>query len=137
MPVLTRPLERPRYIAVDVEIKSARNLAQLITALKARRTIYVDDLGKFRGRYWIRLGMYFKGAEPAVAIRRYLELFRTLPSSARRLLRHCAIEFDIGIESSAEHVPRQSGEWILPTRLITAVAKAGGHLRITVYPPEK
>jgi hypothetical protein len=131
-----RSIERPQYLTVDVDIKSTRSLSILIAALKAKRSVYVDDLGNFRGRNWIHVGIYAGGTEPAIAIRRYLDLFRRLPAPARRLLKHCTVEFDIGIESSSEHAPRKSGEWILPPRLINAVARAGGHIRITVYPPD-
>ena len=127
--------QNPEFIAVDVDIKSAEDLAPLVSALERKvHVTYVTRLGR---RHWFHLMLIGSPRTPSVAIRQYAKIFDRLPQRAKRLLRHAAKEFDIGfkggLDPTAENLALALNEWVLSAKDIETVARLGASVRVKIY----
>ena len=133
------PLREAKYVAVDLDVRSRRSLAALLTAWPNAQT---PGLAKQRAPRWLVLsGLTAPKARyrtPDTADFRVNELVRVvenLSTPARRSWNEATHRtFDIGIEGP---LGACRGTGIpLRQRTIEAVARVGGRIVITVYPPE-
>jgi hypothetical protein len=132
-------LRKAKYLAVDVEVRSRRSLASLLTVWPNAQT---PGRVKQRAPLWLVLsGLTAPKARYRArdtADFRVHDLVRTieaLPKPARRCWDQATHRtFDIGIEGPAR--PGRGVGIPVSQRTIEAVARVGGRIVITVYPPE-
>jgi hypothetical protein len=145
-------IEGPRFITVDLEVWSKRNLAPLGSALQSRSLVLY--VGRMRRKFFANFEAH--GNSPEDTIWRLLELVKPLKGTARKLWQAAEKRvFNIGFESgnSVELLherPPGSGCWwphgrvrlkTLETSLgadvVRAVADVRGTLTTTIYPPRR
>jgi hypothetical protein len=153
----SRRLSGPHFINVDLEVWSREDLATFAAAVAPRS--FVLHVGKVRRKFFASIEA--KSARPLTspeqAISALLKLVESLPPRAGRLWRHAESRvFNVGYESG-EFVsllyerPVGSGRWYargpdrtagpcetsLSPELLRAVAKVGGTIATTIYPPRR
>jgi hypothetical protein len=136
----TAPLGKAKYLAIDVDVRSRRSLGSLLAVWPNAQTpgrvsqraplgLVLSGLTAPGARYLARDTADFR-------VKELVRVIETLPKPARRCWDEATHRtFDIGIEAPAG---RGRGTGVpLSQRTIDGVARVGGRIVITVYPPEQ
>jgi hypothetical protein len=152
-----RDLSGPHFINVDLEVWSREDLAPFAKAVESRSVVL--HVGRVRRKFLASIESNSARAltSPERTIWALLKVVAALPSPARRLWRHADSRvFNVGYEggefvSLLYERPLGSGRWYskrsgttastcetsLSPELLQAVAKVGGTIATTVYPPRR
>lgn len=152
-----RDLRGPHFINVDLEVWSREDLAPFAEAVESRSVVL--HVGRFRRKFLARIEAKSARAltSPERTIWALLEVVEALPPAARRLWKHAESRvFNVGYEggefvSLLYERPLGSGRWYskrsgtttdacetsLSPELLQAVAKVGGTVATTIYPPRR
>jgi len=153
---LARGLGGPRFINVDLEVWSRTDLADLNDAIQEQA--FVLYAGKARRKYLVSFeARLVRPSSPEKAIWALLTIVDSLPPAARRAWKSAQSRvFNIGYDGGEfitvlRERPVGSGQWravdperaasacetSLSPKLLTAVAKFGGTIATTIYPPTR
>ena len=134
----SEPVREAKYLAVDLDVRSRRSLAPLLAAWPDAQT--PGCLNRRAPRWLVLSGLTAPKARSKArdtADFRLSELVRAienLPRVARRCWNEASHRtFDIGIEGPPG--PCRGTGIPVSQRVIEAVARVGGRIVITVYPP--
>ena len=149
-------LNGPHYINVDLEVWSREDLAPFFKAAESRSFILYT--GKVRRKFLVRIEMNSRtrsSGSPERTIWSLLKMVKALPREARQLWKRAESRvFSVGYESG-EFItllyerPPGSGLWFsrksgpvpcetsFSPKLLSAVAKVGGTISTTIYPPRR
>jgi hypothetical protein len=127
-------LDLSKFITVDLEILSKRDLKPLVDALAG--DVSVSYLGKeynLNKAYFGWVGPRFKSPDDGVL--RYCKLIRKLDVKARELWNSAkSRSFDVGFQSPA----RETYYWsAIGTKAVRAAAELSAQIAITIYGPMK
>jgi hypothetical protein len=151
-----RPLRGPDFINVDLEVWSRTDLAAFGEAVQA--IAFVLHVGKIRRRFHVSLEASLpRDSSPEETIWALLKIVGVLPPAARRAWKAAESRvFNVGYEGGElmtllRERPVGSGRWYavnpkqatkpyetsFSPKLLDAVAKVGGTIATTIYPPAR
>ena len=152
-----RSLAGPHFINVDLEVWSRKDLAAFSNALESRALILYA--GKIRRKFFVSLEAKSSSlsSSPERTMWTLLKLIQSLPPSARRAWNQAQSRvFNVGYEAGEfvtllQERPVGSGCWYplngsevaapcetsFSPELLHAVAKVGGTIMTTIYPPRR
>lgn len=151
-----RELSGPHFINVDLEVWSREDLAEFAAAVEPRSLVL--HVGKVRRTFFASIeAKSVRPLTPEQTIWALLKVVESLPPRAGRLWRHAESRvFNVGYEggefvSLLHERPVGSGRWYprgpgktagpcetsLSPELLRAVAKVGGTIATTIYPPRR
>ena len=147
----------PHFINVDLDVWSPEDLAPFADAVESRSVVL--HVGRVRRRFLARIESKSARAptSPERTIWALLKVVDALPPAARRLWKRAESRvFNVGYEggefvSLLYERPRGSGRWYpkrsgttadacetsLSPELLRAVARVGGTIATTIYPPRR
>ena len=146
----------PHFINVDLDVWSREDLAPFAEAVESRSVVL--HVGKVRRRFLARIESKSPRAPtPERTIWALLKVIDALPPAARRLWKRAESRvFNVGYEGgefvsllyerplgSGRWYPKRSGapaaacETSLSPELLHAVARVGGTIATTIYPPRR
>jgi hypothetical protein len=125
-----------RYLNTDLDLVAERDLAPLVSALRARGVLALYDVVTGEdGRRYVTLETDEQHDLPETTIVAMLDAIESLEGEARSLWSQCSLrEFNIGYNCGKEPWAFNNG---LTNATLLRLARLGASLRITLYPPEK
>ena len=152
-----REFSGPHFINVDLEVWSHEDLALFAKAVESRSIVLYSGKARRRFLATIEARPARPLKSPEQTIRALLKVVEALPPAARRLWTHAESRvFNVGYEAgervtllyerpvgSGLWYPRKSDETSGPCEtsfspeLLYAVAKVGGTIATTIYPPRR
>jgi hypothetical protein len=126
------PAVPPRFLNVDVDVESREPLDGLVAAMSS--TSVHLNARKGRKHYLSFSAAWFKNdATPDEVLRRLTKAIGALRGEPRRLWRNALRrEFNLGFDGG----DRQAA-FELPSKTVEAVARLGGSIGLTLYPPDE
>ena len=120
-----------QFLNIDLDIESDKDISLIVKEFGERLTVMRNDESEGIFRASFETGY----AEENAIIKEYVDLINNLSPEAKALWNRCLIRrFDIGYESGEEPNNYYSE---LSEKSINLLAKVGGSVVITIYPPDK
>lgn len=134
-PMTKEPAGATKYLNVDLDIYSSRDLQPLVSALGNK--VDVLFIGKHKRTYetHLEVGRYPEPKNPNAAIRDFCKLILDFPEEARKIWDFAKIrQFDIGIEAGTE--PTTYRFEIAP-EIVNQASSLNVQIAVTIYPPDR